>query len=84
MDKIVNGGDKVAGMRQVVRGIRADRIRCVLVASDADEHIKRELTALCGSADIELKYVLTKKELGKSLGLDVDCAAAGILKDIKG
>lgn len=79
-----DGAGKVAGIRQVVRGIRSDRIRCVLVALDADEHIKTELTTLCDLKSIQLKFVLNKKELGKRLGLDVDCAAAGILKEITG
>jgi large subunit ribosomal protein L7A len=84
MEEIADGQNKVAGIRQVIRGIREGRIRCVLAASDADDHIKKELAKLCGSAGVELKYVLTKKELGKAMGLKVDCAAAGIIKEIKG
>lgn len=76
--------NKVAGMRQVVRGIKAGQIRCVLVASDADEHIKTELQRLCTPKNIQLRLVLTKKELGEKLGLDVDCAVVGIKNDIKG
>lgn len=79
-----DGANKVAGIRQVVRGIKSDRIRCVLVATDADEHIKTQLTALCNPKGLPLKFVLNKKELGKRLGLDVDCAVVGILKDITG
>ena len=84
MSAKADGESKVAGIRQVVRGIKSDRIRCVLVATDADEHIKTELTSLCSSNAIELRYVLNKKELGKRLDLDVDCAVVGILKDITG
>ena len=79
-----DGVGKVAGIRQVVRGIKSDRIRCVLVATDADEHIKTQLMAICTPKGLSLKFVLNKKELGKRLGLDVDCAVVGILKDITG
>lgn len=80
MEEIVSANGRVAGIRQVIRGIRKGQIRCVLAATDADEPIKRELSALCRASGVELKFVLNKKELGISLGLQVDCAAVGILK----
>jgi|GEM_PF-409638 len=80
-DNMFTKAGKVAGMRQVVRGIKANRIRCVLVAQDADEHIKTEITALCAANSIAVEQVQSKKELGENMGLDVDCAVVGILKD---
>jgi len=80
MEEIASANGRVAGIRQVIRGIRKGQIRCVLTASDADEDIKRELSQLCLASGVELRFVLNKKELGNTLGLQVDCAAVGILK----
>lgn len=70
----------VAGYRQVVRGILANRIWCVAVARNADKQIKRELAVLCKQNGVSLKSVPSKEELGSKLGLEVACATVGFLK----
>ena len=72
--------DKVIGLRQVNRGIGDDAIRCVLIAADTEERIRRELTALCRLRGVPVRFVSSKEELGKAVGIDVDCATVGILK----
>ncbi len=72
--------DKVIGLRQVNRGIKDNQIRCVLVADDADANIRLALAKTCREAKIPLTRVKSKEELGKTLGIDVDCATVGILK----
>lgn len=72
--------DKVAGLRQVVRGVNAGRIRCVLIASDTDEHIRRELTELCESKGVPTVYCESKQELGAKLQIDKSCATVGFIK----
>ena len=72
---------KVAGYREVVRGIRANRIRCVAVAGNADKHMKRELVAMCKQNGINVIFRYSKEELGSALGLDVACATVGFLKE---
>ena len=67
----------VAGYRRTVRGIRADRIRCVLVARDTDEHISKEIKRLCEERNIPYRITGTKREMGEKLGLDVGCAVCG-------
>lgn len=71
----------VAGYREVVRGIRANRIRCVAVAENADKHMKRELATMCKQNGINVVFRYSKEELGSALGLDVACATVGFLKE---
>ncbi len=71
--------EKVIGLRQVMRGIRDGRVRCVLVAADAEEHIKLELGNQCEAKGVKLVSVPSKEELGRASGIDVDCAAVGII-----
>lgn len=71
----------VAGYREVVRGIRSNRIRCVAVAKNADKHIIRELITTCKQNGIQIIFRYNKEEMGIALGLDVACATVGFLKE---
>ena len=68
----------VAGYRRTVRGIRTKRIRCVLLACDADESLAKSVRSLCSASDIPCHTVADKKALGEELGLDVACAVCGV------
>lgn len=72
--------NKVAGVRQIVRGINGDTIRCVLIAEDTDLHIKRQLLDLCTQKNIPVLFCPSKSELGREIGIDIGCAAVGFLK----
>lgn len=72
--------DKVAGLRQVIRGINAGQIRCVLLADDAEDHIKVQLTGLCNQSSIPVLRCESKAELGKELKLERPCATVGFIK----
>ena len=71
---------KVIGLRQVNRGIKENQIRCVLIADDTECNIRLELMKTCRNARIPVTRVPSKSELGKTLGIDVDCSTVGILK----
>ncbi len=71
---------KVIGLRQVNRGIKENQIRCVLIADDTECNIRLELVKTCRNARIPVTRVPSKSELGRTLGIDVDCSTVGILK----
>ena len=71
---------KVIGLRQVNRGIKENQIRCVVIADDTECNIRLELVKTCRNARIPVTRVPSKSELGKALGIDVDCSTVGILK----
>lgn len=71
---------KVIGLRQVNRGIKDNQIRCVVIADDTECNIRLELMKTCRNARIPVTRVPSKSELGRALGIDVDCSTVGILK----
>ena len=71
---------KVIGLRQVNRGIKENQIRCVLIADDTECNIRLELVKTCRNARIPVTRVPSKSELGRTLGIEVDCSTVGILK----
>ena len=71
---------KVIGLRQVNRGIKDNQIRCVVIADDTECNIRLELMKTCRNARIPVTRVPSKSELGRTLGIDVDCSTVGILK----
>lgn len=71
---------KVIGLRQVNRGIKENQIRCVLIADDTECNIRLELMKTCRNARIPVTRVPSKSELGRMLGIEVDCSTVGILK----
>ena len=65
---------RVAGYRRTVRGIRAEKIRCVLIARDADDCIVEDVKRLCEEKSVPYRFVCSKREMGERLHLEVPCA----------
>ena len=72
--------EKVVGAKQLMRALQADSIACLYVANDADIFVNRDVIALCREKNIPVVEVPSKKTLGEACGIQVGCAAAGILK----
>lgn len=70
----------VAGIKQVIRGVKENRIISVTLALNADEFIKNQISTLCIEKAIPLSYARSKEELGRQAGIEVSCAVTGILK----
>lgn len=70
----------VAGLRQVVKGLKENRITRVTVALNADENIKNQISEMCQNNKIPVSYVRSKEELGREMGLEVGCSVTGELK----
>jgi ribosomal protein L7Ae-like RNA K-turn-binding protein len=72
--------DKVAGARQVLRGIRKGTISSVLVAEDTDAEIKRQVLSLTEANNIPVSFCESKSELGREIGIEKACSAVGFVK----
>jgi large subunit ribosomal protein L7A len=70
----------VVGTKQVKKAISNDKAQLVLLASDSDDRVIRDLIELCRDKKIEIRYMATMKELGKTCGIDVKAASAALLK----
>jgi large subunit ribosomal protein L7A len=70
----------VVGTKQVKRAVSSGKAELVLLASDSEDKVIRDLVGLCEASGVEIKYIATMKELGKTCGIDVKAASAALLK----
>ncbi len=70
----------VIGKKQTLRALQRDEAERVYISKDADLHVTREITDVCGEKGIKITYFDTMKELGASVGISVNAAAAAVLK----
>ena len=73
---------RVVGTKQIVKKFAADELKMLVVATDAQEHIKQRLLSLAEEKGVPVIHIASMAELGKRCGIAVGSAAAGILKQI--
>lgn len=71
---------KVVGIKQARRAVNNDEAQTVYIAEDADPRVVQDVVDLCNEKSIEIIYVSSMRELGKACGIDVNAAAAAVLK----
>ena len=72
--------ERVVGIKQLRKALKAGRVRTAYVAADADPILREPLIEQCRSADVELVEVATMKELGRLCGIHVGAACAALLR----
>ena len=78
--EILNSDKKVIGKKQTIRALSDNNVDIVFIAQDADSHVTKEIILLCENKGIDVVYISNMKELGKACGIDVNAAAAAVLK----
>ena len=76
-----NVGNRVVGLREVLRRMTEGRILLVVLAADAEEHIKGRVKAACTSAAVSAVNCGSMEELDRLAGIEVPCAVVGILRE---
>lgn len=71
---------KVAGVKQTLRALKAGNVTQVFVALDADPAIRGKVVYAAKASDIPVTEVNTMKKLGFACGLDVGTATAAIIR----
>ena len=71
---------KVIGTKQLLKALRAGRVRAVYVADDVDPILREPILEQCRAADVEIIPVASMKELGKLCQIHVGAACAGLLR----
>ena len=71
---------RVVGTKQVLRGIDEGTLRCVVVASDADEFITSKVKAEAQARNVAVIECPSRLELGKACGVKIGAACVGVLK----
>ena len=74
-------GNKVVGVKQTIKAMKAGTVKTVYIAKDADDKFIQPVRLLVEEESLELVYVDSMKELGKLCGIDVGAATAAVLKD---
>ncbi len=80
---LIAGQPKVVGLKQVLRHAAERELSKIYLASDADSHISETLERTAKQYGVPLDRGFSKKALGKTCGIDVDAACAGILIEEK-
>lgn len=70
----------VIGKKQTLRALSRDEAKLVYLSKDADLHVTKTIADVCKEKSIEIIYYDSMKELGASVGISVNAAAAAVLK----
>lgn len=80
MDTDTLGPSSVVGFKQVIRGLKSNLFKQVFIALDADKYIKTLIEEEADKKSVDVVYINTKEELGKLCGIEINAAAAALLK----
>ena len=69
----------VVGAKQLKKAVKAGRARYVFLAENADPAVTEPLEALCAANHIQITWVHSMTELGRSCGIEVGAAAAAVV-----
>jgi large subunit ribosomal protein L7A len=70
----------VIGKKQTLRVLLKEEVVKVYISRDADFHVTEPIVQVCKDKVIEIVYFDNMKELGRACGIDVNAAAAAVLK----
>ena len=69
----------VVGTKQLKKAVNSGRARYVFLAENADPAVTEPLEELCGRNQIQITWVHSLAELGRSCGIEVGAAAAAVI-----
>lgn len=73
--------NRLAGLKQVLRALEDGRAEAVVLADDADDHIRRRVRSQCQTKGVPCHDGPMMAELGSMCRLDVGTAVACVLKN---
>lgn len=71
---------RIVGMKQVLRALEMDTISAVYLADDAETRIRERIEAACAAHAVPVRHVPSMRELGRTCGIDVGAACAGVVR----
>ena len=75
----LSGKKLVVGTKQLKKAVKANRVRYVFLAENADPAVTDPLEDLCSEHHIPITWVRSMAELGHACGIEVGAAAAAVL-----
>ncbi len=70
----------VIGKKQTLRALHRDEAQMIYISKDADLHVTKPIADVCKEKNVEIIYFDSMKDLGASVGISVNAAAAAVLK----
>jgi large subunit ribosomal protein L7A len=70
----------VIGKKQTLRALQRNEAEKIYISKDADLHVTKSIADACKEQNVEIVYFDSMKELGSSVGINVNAAAAAVLK----
>lgn len=70
----------VIGKKQTLRALLKNEAEKVYISKDADFHVTEPIVDVCKEYGVEIIYFDNMRELGTVCGIDVNAAAAAVLK----
>ncbi len=70
----------VIGKKQTLRALQRNEAERIYISKDADLHVTKSIADVCKEQNVEIVYFDSMKELGSSVGINVNAAAAAVLK----
>ncbi|TJX12907.1 50S ribosomal protein L7ae-like protein [Tissierella creatinini] len=71
---------KIVGAKQVKRALNSSLVDVVFIADDAEKKVVEEIEELSNTKQIQIIRFNTMENLGKACGIDINAAAAALLK----
>ncbi|MDO8685096.1 MAG: ribosomal L7Ae/L30e/S12e/Gadd45 family protein [Clostridiales bacterium] len=80
LDELKNTRNRTVGLKQTLRAVEKDEVKAIFIARDAEDRIINNVRSICDTKAIEVVYAESMVLLGKTCGIDIGTAVAGLLK----
>ena len=82
LEKIRETGKIKKGTNETTKAVERGLAKLVYIAMDVDPpEIVAHLPLLCEEKNIPYVYVKSKSDIGKAVGIEVDCASAAVINE---
>jgi large subunit ribosomal protein L7Ae len=81
LEVVKNSGKVRKGINETTKAVERGIAQLVVIAGDVEPaEIVMHLPVLCEEKNIPYVFVPSKQELGRAIGIDVACAAVGVVE----
>lgn len=80
MQRLAQARRRTVGTKQTLKAVEKGQARIVYIAKDAEERVTSPLIKLCEEKGVEVVYVESMQELGKTCGIKVGAASAAVIE----
>lgn len=81
LKNLIQTSNKLVGLRQVIKNLLENTIKCVIVSIDSDDFIYSSVKEKASLQNIPVYREFKSQELGKMCKIDVPCSVLAILSN---